>query len=197
MRLAAEQAATTTAAEKNVNKAVLAQLRKELDDILEYQADRAPSWVSLEGSEHPEREGSLKDLLAAREMFGETGMPEEDEEVDEEDDDDVAETSDEKTVDVQTDLSLGMGGASIPLEGTVAVEKKSSECGDEHVIAEKLLNLTLDQEIKETLPAKFKAKSNVKAEEMMSVKNLVASPQKEQSKSNSQALSNSHWRPWE
>ena len=72
MRLAAEQAATTTAAQKTINEAALAQFRKGLDNIFEYQADRAPSWVSLEGSEYPEREGSLNDFLAAREMFVET-----------------------------------------------------------------------------------------------------------------------------
>jgi DNA-binding GntR family transcriptional regulator len=66
MRLAAEQAAVTAAAQKSINEAALAQLREELDNILEYQADRAPSWVSLEGAEYPEKEGSLKDFLAAR-----------------------------------------------------------------------------------------------------------------------------------
>jgi hypothetical protein len=199
-RLVAEQSAHTTAAQKSINDTTLAELRKELDDILEYQASDAPSWVSLEGAEYPEREGSLKDFLAAREMFAEAEMLEEDEEGDEEGDDDVDETSDDKTVDVQTDLSLGMGDASIPLESTAAVAEKE-EHGDEQVIAEKLHNLTLDQEIHEASPeskAKSKTKSSAKAEEVMSVKNLVASPtEKMQDKANLQPPSKAHWRPWE
>jgi len=62
----AEQEAKTTTAQKAINETALTQLRQELDDILEYQANDAPSWVSLEGAEYPEREESLKDFLAAR-----------------------------------------------------------------------------------------------------------------------------------
>ena len=115
-------------------------------------------------------------------------MLEEDEEGgdedEDEDEDDVDETSDDKMMNVQTDVSSGMGGANIPLEGTAAAAVEKEEHGDEHVIAEKLHNLTLDQEIQEASPVKSPKKS-------------VASPLKEQSKSNSQALSKSHWRPWE
>jgi hypothetical protein len=119
---------------------------------------------------------------------------------DEEGDDDVDETSDDKMVDVQTDPSLGMEDASIPLEGTAAVAEKE-EHGDEQVIAEKLHNLTLDQEIQEASPeskAKSKTKSSAKAEEVMSVKILVASPtEKMQDKANLRPPSKAHWRPWE
>jgi hypothetical protein len=135
--------------------------------------------------------------LAAREMFPEEEMLEEDEEGDDEDEDDVDETSDDKTMDVQTDVSSGMGDASIPLEGTAAAAVEKEEHGDEHVIAEKLHNLTLDQEIQEASPVKLKMKSNLELEEVKSPKKSVASPLKEQSRSNSQALSKSHWRPWE
>jgi hypothetical protein len=201
VELVAEQAATTTAAQTTINDTTLKQLRKELDKILVYQADRAPSWVSLEGAEYPEREGSIKDFLAAREMSYEPEMFEEDE-GEEESDDEVDETSDDKTVDVQTGVSLGMGETSSGPESAVAaVEKGPAEHGDEQVIAEKLHNLTLDREIKEASPAskeKLKMQSKSKAKEVMSVKNLVASPQKiQQSHSSLQASGKPHWRPWE
>jgi hypothetical protein len=154
MRLAAEQAETTSAAQKTTDEAAPNQLRKELDNIIEYQADRAPSWVSLECAEYPEREGSLKDVLAARQMFAEAERLAEEEERDEEGDDDDDETSDDKMVDLQTDPAAveEMGDASSAPESTVAAVKKE-EHGDEQVIAEKLHNLALDQEIREASPA--------------------------------------------
>jgi hypothetical protein len=154
MRLAAEQAETTSAAQKTINEAALNQLRKELDNIIEYQADRAPSWVSLECAEYLEREGSLKDVLAARQMFAEAERLAEEEERDEEGDDDDDETSDDKMVDLQTDPAAveEMGASSRAPESTVAAAKKE-EHGDEQVIAEKLHNLALDQEIREASPA--------------------------------------------
>ena len=166
-----------TGDQKALIETTLAELRNELDAILEYQADDAPSWVSLEGTEYPEREGSLKDVLAARLMFAETEMldedEDEDEEVGEEGEDGIDETSDDKMVDVQTDVNLEMGDASSAPESTVAAVKKE-EHGDEQVITEKLHNLTLDQEIHEASPAKYKAKLemelNVKAEEVKSPK---------------------------
>jgi hypothetical protein len=184
MRLAAEQAATTTAAQETINKAALSQLRKELDIILEYQADRAPSWVSLEGAEYPEREGSLKDVLAARQMFAEAEMLDEDEEDDEEGEDDVHEVSDDKMVDVQTGPAAveEMGDASSAPESSVAAVKME-EHGDEQVIVEKLHHLDLDQEIHEASPAskaKLKMELNVKPEEVKSPKKSVASPLKKQ-----------------
>jgi hypothetical protein len=198
MRLAAEQAVTTIAAQKTINEAALNQLRKELDNIIEYQADRAPSWVSLEGAEYPEREGSLKDVLAARQMFAEAEMLEESEEDDDEGEDEVDETSDDKMVDAQTNVQLEMGDASAPLEETDMVEKSASEHGGERVITGKLQNLTLDQEIQEASPAKSKAKLDVKPEEVKSPKKLVASPaEKTQSKANLQPPSKAHWRPRE
>jgi hypothetical protein len=199
----AEQAPHKIAAQKTRNDAMVAQLRDELDDIVEYQANDAPSCISFEGSEYPEREGSLLDFLAAREMFAEADRLAEEEEANEcdDDDDENEETEDDTTkVDVQTDLSLGMGDASIPLEGTAAVAEKE-EHGDEQVIAEKLHNLTLDQEIQEASPdskAKSKTKLSAKAEEVMSVRNLVASPtEKMQGKANLQPPNKVHWRPWE
>jgi hypothetical protein len=183
MQLVAEQATSTIAAQKKINDAALSELRKELDSILEYQADRAPSWVSIEGSEYPEREGSLKDFLAARQMFAEAEMLDEDEEIDEEGEDDIDEVSDDKMVDVQTGPAAveETGDASSAPESTVAAVKE--EHGDEQVIAEKLHNLDLDQEIHEASPVKSKAKSNakpedVKPEEVKSPKKLVASPLK-------------------
>jgi hypothetical protein len=150
----AEQAANATADQKALTETTLAQLRNELDAILEYQADRAPSWVSLECAEYPEREGSLKDVLAARQMFAEAERLAEEEERDEEGDDDDDETSDDKMVDLQTDPAAveEMGGSSNAPESTVAAVKKE-EHGDEQVIAEKLHNLALDQEIREASPA--------------------------------------------
>jgi hypothetical protein len=168
----AEQAANATADQKALNETTLAQLRNELDTILDYQANDAPSWVSLEGAEYPEREGSLKDVLAARQMFAEAEMLDEDEEVDEEGEDDVDETSDDKMVGLQTDPAAveEMGDSSSAPESTVAAVKKE-EHGDEQVIAEKLHNLTLDQEIQEASPA---SKAKLKMESTQKVK----SPQK-------------------
>lgn len=146
----AEQAPHTIAAQKTLNDAMVTQLRSELDELLEYQANDAPSWVSLEGAEYPEREGSLKDFMAARQMFTESEMLEEkddDIELDDEISDDEIE-GDKMQVGVQADVKLGMGGASILPESTAAVAEKE-EHGDERVIAEKLHNLTLDQEIQE------------------------------------------------
>jgi hypothetical protein len=184
MQLVAEQATSTIAAQKKINDAALSELRKELDSILEYQADRAPSWVSIEGSEYPEREGSLKDFLAARQMFAEAEMLDEDEEIDEEGEDDIDEVSDDKMVDVQTGPAAveETGDASSAPESTVAaVGKSPAEHGDEQVIAEKLHNLTLDQEIQEASPAskaKLKMELNVKPEEVKSPKTSQKSPKK-------------------
>jgi hypothetical protein len=178
----AEQAGNATADQKTLNDTTLAQLRNELDAILEYQANDAPSWVSLEGAEYPEREGSLKDVLAARQMFAEAEMLDEDEEVDEEGEDGIDETSDDKMVDVQTEVKLEMGDTSSAPESTVAaVGKSPAEHGDEQVIAEKLHNLTLDQEIQEASPAskaKLKMELNVKPEEVKSPKTSQKSPKK-------------------
>jgi hypothetical protein len=202
-RLVAEQAANTIAAQKTLNDIIVAQLRNELDDLLEYQANDAPSCISFEGSEYPERDGSMLDFLAAREMFAEADRLAEEEEADESEDEEDAdeETEDYTTkVDVQTDLSLGMSDVSILPVSTAAVAEKE-EHGDEQAIADKLHNLILDQEIQEASPtskAKSKAKSSAKAEEVMSVKNLVASPtEKMQDKANLQSPSKAHWRPWE
>ena len=108
-------------------------------------------------------------------------MPEENEEDDDEGDDYVDETSDDKMVDVQTDVSSGVGEASVPLEGTAAAAVETEEHHDEHVIAEKLHNLTLDQEIQEASPAskaKLKMELNVKPEEVKSPKTSQKSPKK-------------------
>ena len=105
-------------------------------------------------------------------------MPEENEEDDDEGDDYVDETSDDKMVDVQTDVSSGVGEASVPLEGTAAAAVETEEHHDEHVIAEKLHNLTLGQEIQEASPVKMKMKSNMDLEEVKSPKNSVARPLK-------------------
>ena len=105
-------------------------------------------------------------------------MPEEDEESDDEGDDYVDETSDDKMVDVQTDVSSGVGEASVPLEGTAAAAVEKEEHHDEHVIAEKLHNLTLHQEIQEASPVKLKMKSNMTLEEVKSPKKSVARPLK-------------------
>jgi hypothetical protein len=110
--------------------------------------------VSLEGTEYPEREASLEDVLAARQMFAEAEMLDEDEEVVEEGEDGIDETSDDKMVDVQMDVNLGMGDASSAPESTMAAVKKE-EHGDEQVITEKLHNLTLGQEIHEASPVKY------------------------------------------
>ena len=90
-------------------------------------------------------------------------MLEEIDEDDEEGGDDVEETSDDKMVDVQTDLSSGMGDASMPLEGTVAAAVDKEEHGQ--VIAEKLHNLALDQEIEVSSPLKKPVASPLKKQQ--------------------------------
>jgi len=110
-------------------------------------------------------------------------MPDEDEEGDGDGDDDVDEMDGDKMqLDVQADVKMSMGDVGIPPEGTAAAKKTSPKHGDEHVIADKLHNLTLDQEIQEASPAskaKLKLmKSDMKPEEVKSPKKSIASPLK-------------------
>lgn len=196
-RLMAERAANATSAEKALNEATIAQLRTELDKILEYQANDAPSWVSLEGAEYPERDGSLKDFLAARQMFAdaeiaeaemlaqELAQDEEDLKCFEEDSDEADTYGDvegEKT-DVQQDVKLERNSVDIPLKGTAAVKTEDHQ----HVqdIAQRLQDIILSDQTQEALSVSASKSALVTEEKQFA----GTTKKKHQSKL--------HWRPWE
>jgi hypothetical protein len=200
----AEQAADATSAEKALNEATIAQLRTELDKILEYQANDAPSWVSLEGAEYPERDGSLKDFLAARQMFAdaeiaeaemlaqELAQDEEDLKCFEEDSDEADKYGDvegEKT-DVQRGVKLERKDVDVPLKDTAAVEREDNQHAQN--MAQRLQDIILSDQTQEALSV-----SASKLALVTEVKQFAGTTKKKQQQQQQQQQSKPHWRPWE